>query len=586
MPNIAEEWKECDGDLRLVRSKWEWSEEFKWTRVRTTWDPKTSEYAQDGKASGLDAVFSSRLPVPFRIGSLENPEEEHKRLLTLILQPIAEKIKRLLTDENSDLSKSILRVGELAGLPVEEEKENLNILKGDINKLHNAIFPDLKLDLDIALGIIDIKPDQLLLQNSKLKFTDFMDKVSWSQQGTGSQRALFWTMLQVRSRLKKLADLEEQKKKTLVDYEKQIKKLQDSAATLKSESKKIEKLEEASQIQKKLDELLKASTPASTLNDDLSLPGYMLIIDEPEIALHPNAVRSASRYLYGLAEDPSWQVMLATHSPLFIDPLQDHTTIVRFTRSGANPTPKTYRSDSSTFSSDDKENLKILNRFDTGLAEMFFGPLPILIEGDTEFASFEYLMDVHPNEYPLNRKPVLVRARGKHTLLLIMQILRQFKVDFAVLHDADAPYNKNGGGNGTWTANANIYNAIKKMRAEGIRVTHRISVPAFEYSHFPVQHDGDGSLIETPASDKPWNAIKAIKSDESCATSVLAVLNDLTNAESPESLLGENFMEDLKGLVQGWAKKHAAKDKRFGLTEPEQLATEGSSSTLTAVTVS
>lgn len=66
--------------------------------------------------------------------------------------------------------------------------------------------------------------------------------------------------------------------------------------------------------------------------DSVILPSYMLLIDEPEIGLHPNAIRAASEYLYSLADDDMWQVMLTTHSPQFVNPLEDHTTIVRLVR--------------------------------------------------------------------------------------------------------------------------------------------------------------------------------------------------------------------------------------------------------------
>jgi len=94
MANIAEKRKEPDGDLRLVRSRWEWSAETSWAKTRATWDRETGDYSSDDKASGLDTVFSSRLPVPFRIGSLEEPDAEHKKLLTLVLQPMADKIQK------------------------------------------------------------------------------------------------------------------------------------------------------------------------------------------------------------------------------------------------------------------------------------------------------------------------------------------------------------------------------------------------------------------------------------------------------------------------------------------------------------
>lgn len=567
MANIAEKWKITDGALRLVRSKWQWSKETNWAKIRTTWNPETGDYSTDDKASGLDTVFNSRLPIPFRIGSLDNPDAEHKQLLTIVLQPIAEKIQKQMADADSDLRKTITAVGMLARSPVDEERGRLDGLKADLNRSHNAIFPDLKIDFDIGIGDVEIKPLEMLLKNSKLRFMDWLDEVSWTQQGTGSQRALFWTMLQVRSRLKAVADIAEQNRKGIADLQKAAKKIQGEAEKAKKEETKQAKLAEIVGIEKQIAALSQAK-PEELLakqSQDLSLPGYMLLIDEPEIALHPNAIRAASRYLYDLTEDRTWQVMLATHSPLFIDPLHDHTTVVRLTRSQANPTPKTYRSDAVTFSPDDKENLKILNRFDLGLAEMFFGQLPVLVEGDTEYAAFELLMNKYPDQFPISRKPVLVRARGKHTMLLIMRILNEFCVPFAILHDADTPLRRDGSANGAWTANKDIYEAIQAIRNRGVRVVHRISLPGFEYAHLPLQHAMDGDLIETNSKDKPWRAVQAIKQDAKVETSILSVLTDLTSSESEETLFRGDFLKVLLDEVQKWATQYCPKDLRFGL---------------------
>ncbi len=70
----------------------------------------------------------------------------------------------------------------------------------------------------------------------------------------------------------------------------------------------------------------------------------MLLIDEPETALHPSAVRAAKEHLYSLASEVGWQVMLTTHHPAFIDPLKNHTTIVRLHRKKNSP-PNIYRSE-------------------------------------------------------------------------------------------------------------------------------------------------------------------------------------------------------------------------------------------------
>nr|WP_315465678.1 AAA family ATPase [uncultured Rhodoferax sp.] len=105
--NVDEKWKEESDGLLLVRSKWEWPTNGG-KPTRTTWDPEAKEYADDGRASGLDTVFNSRLPQPFRIGSLDDPQEEHKKLLTLVLEPVTRRYKALMDDKESALSKKFL----------------------------------------------------------------------------------------------------------------------------------------------------------------------------------------------------------------------------------------------------------------------------------------------------------------------------------------------------------------------------------------------------------------------------------------------------------------------------------------------
>jgi len=567
--NIAEKWKVNESGILLVRSKWEWSSDTKWTKIRTTWDPELNDYATDDKASGLDTVFTSRLPVPFRVGSLDDPQEEHRKLMTLVLQPIAEKLQQQMADDTSDLRTTIARLSLVANVPVEEEKHRLDTLKQDLNRSHNAIFPELTLDFDINIGEVEINPLQMLVKNSKLRFLDRTDRVSWMQQGTGSQRALFWTILQVRSRLKALADIKDQSRKSITEYNKRIKKLKGEAEKAKKEGTKQDKQSEINEIEKQIAELssVRPEEQLERQTGEFSLPGYMLLIDEPEIALHPNAIRAASRFLYQLAEDQSWQVMLATHSPLFIDPLHDHTTIVRLERSSANPSPQTYRSDSVRFSEDEKENLKILNRFDDGIAEMFFGQLPLIVEGDTEYAVFEYLINKYPDQFPISKKPVIVRARGKHTMLLVIRILAEFLVPFAVLHDADSPYRRDGKANGSWQANKDIHKAVEFIRAKGVRVVHRVSLPTFEHAYMSLSLDDNGNLLETSSKDKPWRALEELRTKSSVERSIMTLLHELTSIESVEHPFESDFAAGLDEAVSTWAEKYCPKDTRFIITD-------------------
>ncbi len=43
----------------------------------------------------------------------------------------------------------------------------------------------------------------------------------------------------------------------------------------------------------------------------------------------PLAIANARDVLYSLPENNNWQIMIATHSPNFIDLSKDHTTVIR-----------------------------------------------------------------------------------------------------------------------------------------------------------------------------------------------------------------------------------------------------------------
>lgn len=88
------------------------------------------------------------------------------------------------------------------------------------------------------------------------------------------------------------------------------------------------------------------------------------------------AARAAQRHLYQLAKNPDWQVILTTHSPYFINPFEDHTTIVRLDRERDDDqspvTPRTYRSDLIEFEGDDKQRLQALQHIDPSFSEVFW----------------------------------------------------------------------------------------------------------------------------------------------------------------------------------------------------------------------
>jgi len=561
--NIAEKWKEKQGEYLVVKSRWEWDQSG--TKSRKTYDPEINDYSDDGNAAGLDNVFNSRLPVPFRIGALENPQAELKNLLKLIVDPIAENLRFRLEDKDSEISKALEVFTAHAKKPVEEHKEIIEKINQRITNSHNKIFPNLSIDLSIGMSELKVDPLEALVKGSRLNIKEFEDNVDWDQQGTGSQRALFWSLLQVRSRLQAVKNSKLDTEKRIKQAEKEIKKLDGerdkakTAATKEAKEKLIEEKNAELQALKEID----PETAVDEKNNDLSLPGYMLLIDEPEIALHPNGIRAASKYLYELANDDSWQVMLTTHSPLFINPFEDHTTIVRLSRTEGNPNPSTYRSDEITFTDDEIDNLKLLNSFDQNLSEMFFGQYPIIVEGDTEYASFDKVMRMEVDKYHINCKPILIRARGKYTIIPLIKMLSHFKVNFSVLHDSDYPKNKKGNANNVWSGNQDIYQQIEKARATGIRVVHRISISTFEVAHDKIELDEDGNYLSGSSKDKPWLMYQKVKDDDIVKKSVEAVLDDLINADCSEEPFEKLFSESLPEKFTEWVAEKGIKDTRF-----------------------
>jgi putative ATP-dependent endonuclease of the OLD family len=386
----------------------------------------------------------------------------------------------------------------------------------------------------------------LLQKGSSVDILESGGRATWKQQGTGSQRALFWSLLEIRSKLfQTISDLR-QKDLRLKAIPVEMKKLAKEAKTLKQEKAIIFRMEKIKKLKQEFDKLKEPT------EDSQFLPSYMLLIDEPEVALHPNAIRSAREHLYELARDAGWQVMLTTHSPSFVDPLEDHTTVVRLTREDNKPTPKSYRSDEVSFSTNGKENLKMLLRFDTSLAEAFFGSYPVIVEGDTEYAAFQKVIELYDAEYPVEKRPVLIRARGKYTIVLIVKIFKHFKIPFSVLHDSDSPFGKKGGKNNAWTANKMIMAHIIEARRSGLKVIHRVSIPEFERCHG----------LEEVEKEKPYNFQKQINESVPIQKTVKNMLDDLISKESTECLY-KNSEEVLSKAVEEWAANSALKDTRF-----------------------
>jgi energy-coupling factor transporter ATP-binding protein EcfA2 len=545
IPNVDAKWKEEKDGLRLVRSRWVWKDVGA-KPTRQTWDPEIHDWAEDGKAGGADNVFNSRLPQPLRVGSLQDSQEEHDKLLRLVTEPVLRELKIQQETVGSPLRLAMNSLIVEAMKPVNRYQKEIDAVGTKVGTGFRSIFPELEILIRVGMEAPNLDLARCLSSGSSIRFLEEATDTAIGQQGTGSQRALFWALLQVRNTI-----VREQKAKNdrLKEAEKLKKEREKELGRKKPDDAKVLKLAQ---------EIEALTEPLAGLDDDVALPGHILLIDEPENALHPMAVRAARDHLYTLAQDPNWQVMLSTHSPYFINPLQDHTSILRLERNGKRTTPRTFRTSTAGFSDEDKANLRALLQLDAALAEMFFGSYPIVVEGDTELASFMAAV-VAENDL-LSTQVALIPSRGKSLVVPLIRLLRHFKIDFGVVHDSDSPMLLSGRKNGAWKVNLTIAEAIAGARQAGTSVRHRVSVPDFERFL--------GGIEES--KDKPILAYRKVCEDAELKNKVKELFVGLLVGESHQPLPGLNadstadaVADAIKQKVQAWAKDNAPGDKRY-----------------------
>ncbi|KAB8313228.1 ATP-dependent endonuclease [Erwinia endophytica] len=376
-----------------------------------------------GGAGGWDTLLQSRLPIPVRLNPNDNYDELEKVVKDLASKNAAKKLK----DDKSKISGIVAEIEKLAK-EVDEE------LSGDIGKLSDKIELELKklfLDATVSFetGVGRFKAEDAIRDGSKfiVKTSDHPSPLE--HQGTGIKRAFLWSAVNA----------------------------------LCSEG-----------MYKKGKKIIGNEAPK------------VLLIDEPEINLHPSIIRAARKAIYALADLDGWQVICTTHSPVFIDLTQDHTTLIKVSNNQKGTFY--FQTDKTRFSPDEKDNLKILNRCCPTVNEFFFYPNSILVEGDTEYLAYQYLIE----RSGLEGSYCVINCRGKANIPTFIKIFDQFNANAIAIHDLDTKLRKDGAPNGMWKINLNIRELAD---ATGGRVRTVVHNPDFEGFY----------LHKSPSKDKPYN---------------------------------------------------------------------------------
>ncbi|WP_198153607.1 ATP-dependent endonuclease [Thalassobacillus sp. C254] len=178
-----------------------------------------------------------------------------------------------------------------------------------------------------------------------------------------------------------------------------------------------------------------------------------------------------------------------------------------------------FRPEKTRLDNNDKRLLKLLNQFDPYVAEFFFGGYSIIVEGDTEYTAFKYIINNEPEEF---KDIQIIRARGKATIVSLVKILNHFNTRYSVLHDSDTPLNKAGGKNSAWGTNKKILEAVQSHPSpQKIKLVS--SLINFESAF----------LSKEVKTDKPYNALLELSSDSEAYEKIRTLLCSLVDHSRP-----------------------------------------------------
>jgi hypothetical protein len=181
-----------------------------------------------------------------------------------------------------------------------------------------------------------------------------------------------------------------------------------------------------------------AASQARLQESVLGLPSIVVAIEEPEIYQHPVRARSFARTLVDLSAQDGVQVLLATHSPYFIQPEQ-FTALRRFTYAEGETRVSAASVDEVARSYDldeDRIEKAIVASVSSEFSEGFFADGVVLVEGATDRVVVEAIAAKLGKDLDWLGVTVL-SVEGKAGLLLARAILDSFGIPTYVLADGD-----------------------------------------------------------------------------------------------------------------------------------------------------
>jgi hypothetical protein len=159
------------------------------------------------------------------------------------------------------------------------------------------------------------------------------------------------------------------------------------------------------------------------------LGGLVLLIEEPELYLRPQA----QRYLYRLLREFSLagnQVIYSTHSPAFLNVtrMNELVFVERLPATGTHALqPKPVSAD---------EDFRVMTEFDAARSELFLANAVVLVEGLTEKLVLPFVFAALGHD--VDREAIsIVECGGKPNIPLFARICAAAGIPFVIVHDSD-----------------------------------------------------------------------------------------------------------------------------------------------------
>ena len=165
----------------------------------------------------------------------------------------------------------------------------------------------------------------------------------------------------------------------------------------------------------------------------LNVRDGLILVDEPELHLHPRWQRLFLRLFKDLAPERNNQFIIATHSPVFVSPdtIQNVARVYRAPNEGSHHVALKNMDDLPS----QKQLVRMINSQNN--ERLFFADKVILVEGITDRIVIGSLVELAIEHFTDNRSIEVIDVGGKHNISEYTKLLDAMKTPWGVIADCD-----------------------------------------------------------------------------------------------------------------------------------------------------